>query len=97
MEKKAHIHCIICSRPLSYNESFKTIRTYICKECMNTFPLDYINFRIDCHDKGLWSKDFEILEHRLTFGATKEIDTLDLPNSCYMKIEYKKDGEVPKW
>ena len=87
--EKAHVHCLICGRPYDYNDRNKTIRRYICKECMNTFPTEYINFRIDCFKNGLYDKGFDLLEHRLTFGANGYIDPKYLPKSSYFWIDYK--------
>ena len=39
---------------------------YICSECMSSFPIEYINFRIDCDKKGIWLKQFDNLEMRLS-------------------------------
>ena len=86
--EKTHVHCLICGEPYDYNDRNKTIRRYICKECMNTFPTEYINFRIDCDKNGLYDDNFDILEWRLTFGATKKI-TKPLPKSSYFWIDYK--------
>ncbi|MBQ6627855.1 MAG: hypothetical protein IJH65_03395 [Methanobrevibacter sp.] len=60
-----HTHCIICGeyKDLSDGTSY---HNYICDECMNSFPIDYIMFRIKCWKDGIWLKQFNNLEWRLS-------------------------------
>ena len=68
-----HTHCIICSKYKSLgNETDQ--HDYICEECMSSFPTDYILFRLKCHKEGIWLKQFDNLEMRLSGIELEEKD-----------------------
>ena len=68
-----HTHCIICSKYKSLgNETDQ--HDYICEECMSSFPADYILFRLKCHKEGIWLKQFDNLEMRLSGIELEEKD-----------------------
>ena len=75
MEK--HIHCIICGEYFAFDEE-DSYQTYVCKDCMNSFPVDYIQMRIDCDKKGIWLHQFDVLEHRLVWGKDKPYEGVEV-------------------
>ena len=60
-----HTHCLICGKYKDLSNG-TPMHDYICSECMSSFPIEYINFRIDCDKKGIWLKQFDNLEMRLS-------------------------------
>lgn len=73
-EYEEHVHCLICSAPKRfYSEDQKRPDVYICEDCEKTFSAEYLAHRIDCFFKGIYKREFDILEYRLTFGATRKL------------------------
>lgn len=68
----AHTHCIICSQPITISDTGYLPKKYICKQCVASFPSEYILHRLECDEKDIVKKEFEILEARLNFGKTKD-------------------------
>ena len=60
-----HTHCLICGKYKDLSNG-TPMHDYICSECMSSLPIEYINFRIDCDKKGIWLKQFNNLEMRLS-------------------------------
>ena len=75
-----HVHCIICSSCLDTTTWGKDQPyEYVCERCVATFSSDYILHRIECDRKGIYKKEFAILEARLSLGDRH----LDNTNSDY--------------
>lgn len=65
---RRHIHCIICSSPLDTTDWNPEPIEYVCKRCVECFPYSYILERIECSRKGIYKREFDLLEQRLTLG-----------------------------
>lgn len=50
--KYKHTHCVICGKYKDLSGG-TPMHDYICDECMSSFPIEYIKFRIDCYEKGI--------------------------------------------
>ena len=64
MVKYRHTHCLICGEYKDLSDG-TPMHEYICSECMSSFPIEYINFRLDCYEKGIRLKQFDNLEMKL--------------------------------
>ena len=73
---KRHIHCLICSEPYEYEEGYwdEPPTEYICNACAQSFPADYLLYRLNCRKNNIHTKDFDVLEWRLTWGQNSPID-----------------------
>ena len=58
-----HTHCIICGQYLELQDGESC--DYICPACNSSFPGSYILYRINCYNKGIHKREFDILEERL--------------------------------
>ena len=73
-----HIHCLICSSDFEYDEKLvDKPKYYICSDCVNSFPGEYINYRIQCFKNGLHKTEFDNLEERLVLGNKQKRSVFD--------------------
>ena len=68
---ESHIHCIICSYSMDTTNWDDNPKEFICGRCIETFPGDYILYRLNCYRNNIHKKEFDELEWRLTFGDKK--------------------------
>lgn len=68
---ESHIHCIICSYPMDTTNWDEKPKEFICGRCIQTFPGDYILYRLQCYRNNINKPEFDDLEYRLTFGDKK--------------------------